>query len=37
MRHLLREQLQELTITSWTIIEEEQLTRVNLGIEKNVQ
>jgi len=37
MRHLLKEQVQELTIISWTIIEEEQLTKVNLGIEENVQ
>jgi hypothetical protein len=31
------EQVQELTIISWTIIEEEQSTKVSLGIEKNVQ
>ncbi len=32
-----REQVQDLTIACWTIIEEEQLTKITLGTEKSVQ
>ncbi len=32
-----REQIQDLTIAGWTIIEEEQLTKINLGTKENVQ
>jgi hypothetical protein len=32
-----QEWIQDLTIISWIIIEEENLTKVNLGIENNVQ
>jgi nucleosome binding factor SPN SPT16 subunit len=31
------EQVQDLTIACWTIIEEEQLTKITLGTEKSVQ
>jgi hypothetical protein len=31
-----REQVQDLTITSWTIIKEKQLTKINLGTKKNM-
>jgi len=34
---LSRKQIQDLTIIVWTIIEEEQLTKVNLGTKENVQ
>jgi hypothetical protein len=38
MRHLLDwKHVQDLTIASWTIIEEEQLTKVNSGTKENVQ
>jgi hypothetical protein len=32
----IREQIQDLTIVSWTIIGDEQLTKVNLGTKENV-
>jgi len=32
-----QKQVHDLTITCWTIIEEEQLTKVNLGTKENVQ
>jgi hypothetical protein len=31
-----REQVQDLTIASWTIKKEEQLTKINLGTKENV-
>jgi hypothetical protein len=32
-----QEWIQDLTITNWMVIEEDKLTKVNLGIEENVQ
>jgi hypothetical protein len=32
-----RKQVQDLTITSWIVIEEEKLTKVNLGTKVNMQ
>jgi hypothetical protein len=34
---LVRERIQDLTIASWIVIEEEQLTKVNLGTKENMQ
>jgi hypothetical protein len=34
---LAQERIQDLTIARWTVIEEEQLTKVNLGTKEDVQ
>ncbi len=33
----IRKRVQDLTITNWTIIKEEQVTKVNMGTKENVQ
>jgi hypothetical protein len=34
---LVQEWIQDLTIVGWTVIDEEQLTKINLGTKENVQ
>jgi hypothetical protein len=33
----IREQIQDLTIASWIVIDEEQLIKINLGTKENMQ